>query len=289
MLNIVDFDGKYGKGEPCALLLGGFDGMHIGHRALLLAAEKTGLPVGVMTISKGKGSSDLFTFPEREQIFSALGASFAFEMPFPEIRDLSPSAFCDLLAEKFSPRAFFCGSDFRFGKDAAGTPEFLKEYTRVSVYVEKLLYIDGEKVSSGTIRKLLAAGDAAGAAKLLGEPFFLRGEVEEDRHVGRTIGFPTANIFYPADKFPLRKAVYESRVRVDGKTYAGITNFGSRPTFHVDRVVTETYLDGYSGNLYGRTLNVEFIRFLRDIYAFPDASALERQLETDIGRVRRGD
>ena len=287
MLKRATFDEKYQRGAPCALLLGGFDGMHVGHRTLLAAAKGTGLPVGVMAISGGKGE-DLFTFEEREEIFSSLGAAFAFELPFSEIRDLSPAEFADLLVREFSPRALFCGADFRFGKGAAGTPEFLKEHTHVSVYVEKLFCMDGEKVSSGTVKKLLSAGDAAGAARLLGEPFFLHGEVIEDRQVGRTIGFPTANILYPAGKYPLKKAVYESRAEVDGRVYKGITNFGSRPTFHNDRVLTETYLDGFSGDLYGRTLDVRFVRFLRDIRAFRDADELKGQLETDIGRVRRG-
>lgn len=289
MLKIAELNGKFDGRAPCALLLGGFDGMHVGHRALLAEAKETGLPVGVMSISGGKGSADLFTFAERESIFRSLGAHFAFELSFPEIRDLSPAKFCDLLLSEFSPKAFFCGRDFRFGKGAAGTPEFLKEYTHVSVCVRELLCLDGEKVSSGTVKRLLSEGDAAGAARLLGGPFFVRGEVIEDRHVGRTMGFPTANILYPAGKFPLKKAVYEARVRWEGREYRCISNFGARPTFHDDRVLTETYLDGFSGDLYGRTLDVEFVRFLRDIRAFSGAEELKRQLETDIGRVRRGD
>ena len=105
MLKRVTFDEKYQRGAPCALLLGGFDGMHVGHRTLLAAAKGTGLPVGVMAISGGKGE-DLFTFEEREEIFSSLGAAFAFELPFSEIRDLSPAEFADLLVREFSRAPF---------------------------------------------------------------------------------------------------------------------------------------------------------------------------------------
>ena len=288
MLKIADLTGKFHTGEECALLLGGFDGMHIGHRMLLEKAKTLNLPVGVMCISGGKGGADLFTFSEREAIFASLGADFAFELDFEEIRDLSPAQFADLLLKEFSPAAFFCGSDFRFGKGAAGTPDFLGTYTGIRTDVSGLLELDGEKVSSGTVKKLLERGDVLGAARLLGGSFFVGGEVLEDRHVGRTIGFPTANILYPGNKFPLKRAVYETRVQVDGREYRCITNFGSRPTFHNDRVLTETYLDGFSGNLYGRTLNVGFVRFLRDIRAFSGAEELEAQLTEDIGRVRRG-
>ena len=97
MLKIADLTGKFHTGEECALLLGGFDGMHIGHRMLLEKAKTLNLPVGVMCISGGKGGADLFTFSEREAIFASLGADFAFELDFEEISDLSPAQFADLL------------------------------------------------------------------------------------------------------------------------------------------------------------------------------------------------
>ncbi len=288
MLKTADLTGKFDKKAPCALLLGGFDGVHIGHRVLVERAKRTLLPVGIMTIGGGKGSRDLFTFSEREEIFSSLGIDFAFELPFAEIKDMPPARFAELLTTEFSPEFFFCGSDFRFGQGAAGTPAFLKERTGVRVDVSGLLRLNGEKVSATAVKRLLEDGDAAGAARFLGEPFFLRGEVVEDRHVGRTMGFPTANILYPEGKFPLKRAVYETRVCVDGKEYKCISNFGARPTFDNDRVLTETYLDGFEGDLYGKELTVRFVRFLRDIEKFDGAAALKRQLETDIERVRRG-
>lgn len=289
MLKTVDLTGKFDKTAPCVMLLGGFDGIHAGHRRLLDRAKGYGLPVGIMTIDGGKHSKNLFTFAEREEIFAKEGVDFAFELPFSEIRDLSPQEFLGLLARNFRPRAFVCGTDFRFGKDAAGTPDFLKSDTRVSVDVEELVSVNGEKVSATAIKRLLGGGDAEGAGKLLGMPFFMRGEVVKDRQVGRTIGFPTANIFYPEEKFPLKKAVYETRVTVDGKEYKCISNFGARPTFGDEKVITETYLDGFEGDLYGRETEVRFVRFLRDIEKFDGAEALKKQLETDIRRVRKGD
>lgn len=271
------------------MLLGGFDGMHLGHRKLLEKAKSYGLPVGVMTIVGGKDTENLFTFAERERIFRRLGIDFVFELPFSEIKPLSPDEFLALLCKEFSPKAFVCGEDFRFGKGAAGTSAMLKESTRVRVDVESLVAINGEKVSTTAIKEALSLGDLKRANTLLGEAFFLLGEVVLGRKIGRTLGFPTANIVYPNGKYPLKKGVYETRVEVDGVTYKGVTNYGARPTFLDERVLTETYVDGFSGDLYGKTLEVRFIRFLREIKKFDGTEALQRQLQEDIRRVREND
>lgn len=270
------------------MLLGGFDGLHSGHRQLLSCAKKSGLPVGVMTIVGAKGQS-LFTFAERENIFRENGADFVFELPFDEIKDLSAEAFIRLLQTEFSPRVFVCGEDFRFGAGAKGNPEILQSMDGVHAEVLPLVEIDGEKVSSGTVKKYLTKGDVERANVLLGENFFLLGEVVDGRQVGRTIGFPTANILYPKEKLPLKTGVYETRIRLNGDTYRGITNYGNRPTFDDDALLTETYLDGFSGDLYGKTLKIEFVRYLRDIRKFDDADGLKKQLQTDVERVRDND
>ena len=129
-------------------------------------------------------------------------------------------------------------------------------------------------------------GKTEEAAALLGHPFFLTGEVVQDRQIGRTLNFPTANIVYPVGKYSLKTGVYETRVNVDGKLYKGITNYGARPTFNNDTVVTETYLDGFSGSLYGRRLKVEFVRFLREVKRFDGVEELKAQLTKDIRQVR---
>ncbi len=289
MLKTVDLTGKLDKRADCVMLIGGFDGLHAGHKKLLARAKSFSLPVGIMTIVGGKEGKGLFTASERKAIFKAAGIDFVFELPFAEIRDMTGEAFAGLLREEFSPKAFICGDDFRFGKGAVGTPETLKRATHVSVEVEKLLLVDGEKVSSSTVKNLLSDGEIERANALLADEFFLTGEVVKDREVGRTMGFPTANILYPEEKYPLKKGVYETRVNLGGKTYKGITNYGARPTFNNDRVLTETYLDGFEGDLYGRTLTVRFVRFLREIEKFADAAALKTQLQEDIRRVRTND
>ena len=103
------------------------------------------------------------------------------------------------------------------------------------------------------------------------------------------MGFPTANVIYPAEKYSLKEGVYESQVEIDGKTYKGITNYGSRPTFDDGLVLTETYLDGFEGNLYDKKITIQFIRFLRDVKKFESAEKLRAQLTEDIRRVREND
>ncbi len=270
------------------MLLGGFDGLHIGHRQLLARAKKSGLPVGAMTIVGGK-DEPLFTAKEREDIFRRSGVDFLFELPFAEIKDKTPQEFISLLVQEFSPKLFVCGKDFRFGAGASGSPEQIKEWGQVCVEILPLLKKNGEKISTRAIKARIGDGDISTANELLGERFFLTGEVIRDRQIGRTIGFPTANIFYPQGKFPLKIGVYETRAVVEGKEYKGITNFGARPTFADNTVCTESYLDGYDGDLYGKTLKVEFVRYLRGITKFDGVAQLKAQLEEDIRRVRGND
>ncbi len=289
MLKTVWLTEKKDASQGVAMLLGGFDGLHLGHRQLLLCAKKSGFPVGIMTIVGAKGAKNLFTFAERERIFKESGADFVFELPFAEIKDLSAHDFIRLLQTEFSPKIFVCGEDFRFGAGAKGNAETLKAMDTVRVEILPLVEKNGEKISSGTVKNHLTAGDVETATLLLGERFFLLGEVVKDRQVGRTLGFPTANVLYPSDKFPLKKGVYETEITVENDTYRGITNYGARPTFDNDVVLTESYLDGFSGDLYGKTIKIAFVRYLRDIRKFDSVDELKQQLTQDMGRVRNHD
>lgn len=289
MLKTVDFSGQFDKNRGCVMLLGGFDGLHAGHKKLVESAKRFSLPIGIMTIVDGKDENGLFTLKEREEIFKRAGVDFAFELPFSEIKDLSPQEFCSLLLNEFHPTAFVCGDDFRFGKNACGDAQTLKGAGQVRVEVEKLITINGEKISSSKIKACLVAGQVESANELLGEEFFLLGTVVKDRGVGRTIGFPTANVEYPKEKYPIKQGVYETRVCVDEKEYKGITNYGNRPTFNNDTIITETYLDGFSGELYGKELKIRFKRQIREIKKFESAEKLKAQLNEDIRRVREYD
>ena len=289
MLKTLRLNGQSNIKDGCVMLLGGFDGLHAGHKTLVERAKAYALPIGAMTIVGGKGGESLFTEEERIEMFSSAKVDFLFQLPFAEIKDYSPEAFASLLEERFSPKAFVCGDDFRFGKMAAGTPQTLKQATQVPVEIVALLQKNGEKISSTTVKACLSKGEIMMANELLGERFFLIGEVIKDRGVGKTLGFPTANILYPKGKFPLKKGVYETQAIFEGKTYKGITNYGARPTFDNDTVLTETYFDGFSGDLYGKKIKLEFTRFMREIKKFDGVEELKRQLKSDLAEVRNRD
>ena len=286
MFKTVSFTTK--PNTNCVMLLGGFDGLHVGHRQLLACAKEYGLPVGVMSIVGGKDGG-LFTLSERERIFAAAGVDFAVELPFLDIKGLSAVEFVQKLEEQFAPAAFVCGEDFRFGRGAEGSAQALKGMVSAKVDVLPLLEVGGEKVSSSTVKALLSAGELDRANALLGEPFFLAGKVVEGRKVGRTIGFPTANIVYPADKYSIPLGVYETKAEVDGAVYRAITNFGTQPTFLQGQVCVETYLDGFCGDLYGREITVSFVRKIRDVKKFDSVDGLQRQLQSDLRSVREND
>ena len=271
------------------MLLGGFDGLHAGHKKLVERAKSFSLPIGIMTIVGGKENKSLFTLKEREEIFKSAGVDFAFELPFNEIKNLSPDEFSTLLLDEFHPTAFVCGDDFKFGKNACGSAQMLKQAGQVRVEIEKLITANGEKISSSKIKTHVLAGEIEKANELLGEEFFLIGTVVKDRGVGRTLGFPTANVEYPKEKYPIKQGVYETRVCINGKEYKAITNYGNRPTFDNDAIITETYIDGFSGELYGKGLKVRFIRYLREIKKFESVEGLQAQLKEDIRRVREDD
>lgn len=273
--------------EPCALLLGGFDGLHTGHLTLLDAAKKTGYPVGITSISGGKAGGDLFTFAEREVVYERAGIGFVIEMPFTErLKQTSAEDFLRDLFGRFRPQAIFCGEDFRFGNGALGTPALLGKYAPCPVNVLPLKRVGGEKVAVSSVKEQLAAGNCSEANALLLGGYFLQGTVEHGRQVGRTYGFPTLNLSFPEGKFLLREGVYGGFAETPEGAFPAILNFGARPTFGVCVKKAEAYLDGFSGDLYGETVRLYPKEFFRPIVRFDDVSALKRQLEQDQARLK---
>jgi len=274
------------NGQPCALLLGGFDGFHCGHRTLFSAAKQTGLPVGLTTISGNKAGGDVFTFSERETIFLREGFDFCEELRFADIKELSAQDFFAGLLERFPIKAVFCGEDFRFGKDALGTPQLLKELSPCPVHVLPLLTADGEKLAVSKMKRLIAEGSVFELSRLLGYDYFVQGEVEHGRRVGRTVGFPTVNIRFPTEKFPLKEGVYGGTAQTPFGVFPAVVHFGSRPTFGLQERVVEAYLDGFSGDLYGQTVRICPQKYYRPVQKFASAEALRKQLERDVKRLQ---
>lgn len=284
-----------------ALLLGGFDGLHAGHRVLLSEAERSGLPVAVTTMFGGKGKS-LFTREERRFLFRRAGIVRVIEIELTDtVRETPPDAFLKGVFSELDAGLAVCGEDFRFGKDAAGTPELLKELAPCPVTVQKTVkYLAEEsgrlrKISTTVCKKYLAKGELAllngclrpQGTELCGGAYFVQGIVEHGRQVGRTYGFPTLNLGVPADKLLPPDGVYFGICETPRGDFPTVVNIGSRPTFGVKERKIEAYLDGFSGDLYGAAVRVYPLRFMRPIRKFPSAEALKEQLQRDIQTMRR--
>lgn len=288
--------------SPCALVLGGFDGLHLGHRTLLEEAKKSGLPVAVTTMLGGKGR-ELFTEGERRFLFERAGVDRMVALPFTE--ELKNTSAEDFLARLFSvidARLVVCGEDYRFGKDAAGNAALLKTHAPCPVKVVPILKSDPKRSEAKRMRKISASACKVflkkGELFLLnaclygnGDDFydhayFVQGVVEHGRGVGRTYGFPTLNLSVPPEKLLPPDGVYGGLCATPKGNFPTIVNFGSRPTFGVAERKTEAYLDGFSGDLYGAEVRVYPMEFFRPIIKFPSAEALKEQLEIDVARLR---
>ena len=287
MLNHCFQGEKLQLSSPCVLLMGGFDGLHIGHEKLIECAKEYSLPIGITAMTGAKGKS-VFTLSEREKIFSAHGLQFYIPFAFTEeFQNTSKEDFLSSVIGNFNVKAFVCGQDFRFGKGAQGSPEFLHQFTGVPVHALHVFTVQGKKVSVSSVKEFLAKGDLLKANQLLLTPFFLTAKVEEGRKMGRMLGFPTANFTYPEEKFPLKEGVYAVHAEIDGIIYRGIANFGACPTFGVKYTKVEVHFDGFDGNLYGRELDVYFDFYMRDIQKFNDTQALIAQLQKDLLCIRQ--
>ncbi len=291
MLNIIE----YGKDEysyPSLLVLGCFDAIHAGHRELFkkakLQAKINGLDLGVMMFREGKGGKLVYSFEERVAMLEPYNVKFVLVIDYtPEFKQTMPLDFLAAIEEKINVKGYMSGKDFRFGKGTKGKSSTLKNYAEdeengVWYMPLKDVMCDGEKISTTLIKSCLDEGNVSKAAKLLGEPFYVEGVVEEGSHRGTgVLGFPTVNITYPDWKYPVKHGVYKVAVTIDGQKYSGIANFGDRPTFDDDREILEVHIKDFEGDLYGKTVKVGFEAFMRGIYKFSDAEALAAQLEQD--------
>ncbi len=292
-MKVLSYKSKIG--DKIVLCLGYFDAIHKGHSHLIKSAksyaESNGFSLATLVFTGGKnGRKDVFTLPERLSRISRLGADYAILKKLGVFfRMTSPERFLNDLFRKYDIAAIFTGSDFTYGKHAAGNAKTLcDECEKRGVYysAEPLLTYNGKKISSCAVRSALAEGDTEKAQFLLGSPYFMSGKVVKGRKIGRTIGFPTANFYLPRDKFPLKEGVYQTLSSPVRKVYNSITNVGTQPTVKGKRVVIETYIDGFSGDLYGKLLPVFFVKRLRDVEKFNDINELKNQLESDIKTVR---
>ena len=291
MLEIIE----YGKDEyafPSLVVLGCFDAIHAGHRELFkkakLQAKINGLDLGVMMFRDGKGGKQVYSFEERVAMLSSYNVKFVLVIDYThEFKQISPIDFLHAIEDKVNVKAYMSGKDFRFGKGAKGKSSTLKNYAEdedngVWYMPVKDVTYEGEKISTTLIKSCLTEGNVAKAAAMLGEKFYVEGQVVEGAHRGADIlGFPTINITYPDWKYPVKHGVYKVQVAAEDQVYSGIANFGGRPTFDDDKELLEVYINDFDGDLYGKNVKVSFVGYMRSIRKFADPAELAAQLEQD--------
>lgn len=277
---------------PRIIALGVFDGVHIGHRAVLTRALlHPDLSPAVFTfhgIERVKAGGMLQTNEEQRDLLKTLGFADVFEADFDAIRDLSPAEFVEMLHTKLSAKAIVCGYNFRFGKNGAGDTTLLAELCEnagIALHVVPAVTVDGEAVSSTRIRRALADGDIRLVTQLLALPYTIHTTVKSGQKLGRQLGTPTINQPLADDMAKPRYGVYASVAIVNNKAIPAVTDIGIRPTVGGSTPIAETFILGFDGELYGESVPVQLVKFLRDEQKFPSVDALKAQIEKDVAAV----
>lgn len=283
--------------DPCVLVLGMFDGVHLGHQALFCRAEEMadawGIPVTVCTfephplaVLRPKFRPKRLTTPlERAQQMALCGVDWLCVHDFTRsVADLEPEEFLDRIRDIYNPAALVCGYNYTFGRRGAGDGELIQRYAEahdIWAAVIPAVEIDGEPVSSTRVRKVLQQGDVEEAARLMGHAYTLSGPVVHGKHMGHVLGFPTANVAWPKDKVIPGFGVYACRLTAEGQTMRAVVNVGCHPTLPEGGVTVEAYALEECPDLYGKRARVTFLKRLRAEQTFPDAEALKAQIRRD--------
>lgn len=261
-----------------AVALGDFDGMHKAHRTVVTGADN----VTVYCVN------NRFSLLQKS-IFEKRYPNTVFA-DFDELKNLSGQEFIEkILLKKFNAGIILCGFNFRFGRNAGWTALDLREYLeKKDVWVRILdhLDFDGAPISSTRIREAVACGEIEKANQMLGYHFTFEAEViEGDKRGGKIIGYPTINQHLPRGLVIPKFGVYESRTFVDGREYKSFTNIGQRPTWKVDIPLSETHIFDFDGDLYGRCVRIELVRYLREEKKFSSVDEVRAQLDYDKSSI----
>lgn len=284
--------------------IGNFDGLHRGHQAMLARLKKEAaqrnLPSCVLTFephpreffSPANAPARLSSLREKAELIRAAGIDrlhvCRFNQPFSA---LSPVSFIEtVLVGTLQAKWILVGDDFRFGAKRAGDFALLKQAGQTLGFETAFLptvEINGGRSSSTAVREILAAGDMAGAAQLLGRPYSISGHVVHGDKLGREIGFPTANIQLQHNRPPLAGIFAVEVCGLNGAPRQGVASLGTRPTVKENgRPTLEAFIFDFSGELYGRRLRVDFLKKLRDEEKYPDLNALVAQINQDVDNAR---
>jgi len=282
-----------------SLALGFFDGVHIGHRSVISCAVEFGRALNyksaVVTFKvhpnsyfRGEHPQYITTPEDKYRCFEELGVDYVIELDFAQVCKMSPIQYLEeVLVKYFSPKAISTGFNHHFGVNRSGNVLFLSEcqdrfhYAYLATPPQSIY---GDIISSTAIRNFIKSGVVDMAASMLGRKFSVSGTVIKGRELGRTIGYPTANIVYPESIVKLPYGVYDVDIELpDGSAYRGLANFGVAPTVEAAGTpMLESYLIHFNGNLYGTNIRVCFNRMIRPEIKFNNLDELKTQIDFDI-------
>ena len=311
--------------EPTAVAVGKFDGLHLGHMALLkeiLRQKERGMKTAVFTFDPSPGAyffslsiqvsgvyRELMTREEKRRMFEKLGVDYLVEYPFGrETAAVTPEDYVNqFLLGKMNARLIAAGEDVSFGKNGAGDATLLQEQVRLfnegrgeaeraDVKILPKICRNGEEISSTLVRSVLSEGRMEETTQLLGRPFFISGIVSEGNRLGRSLGMPTANLYPEVQKLLPPNGVYFSKCMIldeegrdEGRIFGGITNIGCKPTIAEKerRISVETTLFDFDEDIYGRQICVELLHHHRIERQFADLEALKAQMKQDAEACRQ--
>ena len=294
---IIEKNNEFQLDKPSIVMIGKFDGVHMGHRELLKVQEmhrKEGLQSVIFTFDpspaelfSGKIVPELSTKEEKRHLFKELGVDVLIEFSLTkESAAIKPEAFVEqFLVKQCMAKRVVAGTDVTFGDKGAGDANLLMALGAVHGFAVDLvdkISMDGAEVSSTRIRSLLLDGDMEEVRKLLGEPYHFRGIVEHGNQLGRTIDMPTANIIPEMKKLLPPNGVYFSKCRIDGKIYHGVSNIGRKPSVEQEHPIgIETFIYDFAEDIYDKTMDLWFYHYERPEKKFDSVESLAKQLRMD--------
>ena len=290
-MKIIDIDIKnlnIEANQNINLVLGFFDGVHIGHQQMIKKAVTNG-DTGVMTfdispsfiLGKSIKYTHISSLYDKANVLKTLGVKYLYVLRMSkELLNLSKDEFIEKILKPISPKRIYIGEDYRFGRNAEGNHEDLEKVFNVNVY--ELVSINGNKVSSRVIRELISLGKMDEVKEYLGRPYQVTGLVVEGSHNGEKMGFPTANLELTYTYVLPKIGVYIGYAKLLDKKYKAIISMSTHPTImELNDPIIEVHLLSFKGDLYGKEIEVEFVEYIRDVKKFSSLEELSEQLRKD--------